>query len=53
MQWLKVNLPTIIPAAVLLVFLIAAVVSVVRGKGSGCGCGCADCPAKKDGHCDK
>ena len=46
LTWLMENMATIIISAVLVLFVAAILVSMVRGKRKGkssCGCGCAGC----------
>ena len=56
LEWIKMNLPTLIGSAIIAGVFIAIVYHEIkkRRKGlGGCSCGCGGCAAEGLCHCDK
>ena len=56
LTWLSQNIATMILCAVLIAFVAAIIIHMIKNKKKGksaCGCGCADCPMRSACHTQK
>ena len=56
LNWLKVNIGTIIVCAILILIVAGVIISMIRDKKKGkssCGCGCSGCPMSGSCHSRK
>ncbi len=56
LNWLKINIGTIIVCAILILIVAGVIISMIRDKKKGkssCGCGCSGCPMSGSCHSRK
>lgn len=56
LNWLEVNIGTIIVCAILILIVAGVIISMIRDKKKGkssCGCGCSGCPMSGSCHSRK